>query len=195
MDQLGERGTVLEFGVASGNTFVQLAKSIKDNQLEINLIGFDSFKGLPEEAEGVWRPGWHMKGEFEFGQQHVNSKMMKAGLSADNRFKLVSGFYEQSLKSQEAILLRSEIDCLLFVNIDVDLYVSTKQLLDYIRPVLQVGTVLYFDDWKDPAYDYIQEPWGEHRAWAEFSARNPEVQAENVRIGSSNERYKVITHA
>ena len=66
-------------------------------------------------------------------------------------------------------------------------------MLDYIHPILQLGTVLYFDDWKDPRYDYQTESWGEHRAWNEWSQKT-KVEAETIKIGVANERFMVISH-
>ncbi len=35
----------------------------------------------------------------------------------------------------------------MLVNIDCDLYESAVYVLDFIEPLLQEGSVLYFDDW------------------------------------------------
>ncbi len=37
----------------------------------------------------------------------------------------------------------------LIVNLDADLYSSTKYVLDFLRPSLAVGTFLYFDEFSD----------------------------------------------
>lgn len=182
--------TIFEFGVASGNTFLQLAKFIQDKP-NVNLVGFDSFAGLPKETEGVPLPKWHVEGEHAFSINHVANRLREEKIDGFPKIRLISGFYEASLKSWEAIDALEGTDHLMFVNIDVDLHKSTLELLDYCRPLLRTGTVLYFDDWKDPTYDF-DEPWGEHRAWAEWSDRHPEIECKTVLIGHNNERYLMI---
>jgi hypothetical protein len=82
----------------------------------------------------------------------------------------VDGFYEKSLTAS----VRETLSNIIFVNVDVDLYVSTVQTLEFVQPLLQVGTVLYFDDWKDPRDGRGGgEEWGEHRAWKEFVMKYP----------------------
>jgi hypothetical protein len=185
-------GTIFEFGVASGITYLQLAQAIRQNEA-INLVGFDSFQGLPKEADGVWTHAWHSAGEHAFVLRHVEEKLLEAGLYYDPRFKIVPGWFAESLKSEPALSIVQDVKHLLLVNIDVDLYISTIQLLDYCLPAMRKGTVLYFDDWKDPRFEH-PDTWGEHRAWEEWSAVHPQIEATTVRVGENNERYMVITN-
>jgi hypothetical protein len=186
-------GTVFEFGVASGTTYTWMAQQIHARQLPITLVGFDSFQGLPEEAEGVWKPPVHQAGVFAYGAEHVERRLHDAGLAGDPRFKLISGFYSESLVSEGALAVRAAVKNLLLVSVDCDLYISTAQLLAYVRPILRVGTLLHFDDWKSPEFDHIEEPWGEHRAWAEFLAANPSLRAETLRVGQMRDRCLRVT--
>lgn len=183
---------IFEFGVAGGTTYMQLANEILRRKLKTKLVGFDSFEGLPHEDPNVWRPDWHAKGEHAFTIDHVLHKMHDAGIDQNPQFDVVAGFYEDSLKTDHAIELRSKIKHLMLVNIDVDLYISTMQLLDYCLPVMGRGTVLYFDDWKDPRYTQT-EPWGEHRAWDEWTQAHPNVMWQTIRVGANNERYVEIS--
>ena len=43
--------------------------------------------------------------------------------------------------------MQQTIENLIFVNIDVDLYKSAVTVLEFITPLLQKGTIIYFDDW------------------------------------------------
>ena len=182
---------IFEFGVASGTTYIQLATRIAAHNYPVKLIGFDSFQGLPKEAEGVWRHNWHVEGEFAYSVKDVENRLALAGLLCDDRFWFVHGFYDWSLKQPKAIDMRSHVKRLLLINIDVDLYISTCQLLEYCLPVLGPGTVLYFDDWKDPTHRGNGE-WGEHRAWREFTEAYPNIQYKTIKIGSANERFMEI---
>ena len=51
---------------------------------------------------------------------------------------------------------------LLLINIDVDLYLSTKYVLDFLGPHMQVGTLLYFDEFSSRQHEF--------RAFDEFLA-------------------------
>ena len=68
------------------------------------------------------------------------------------------------------------------VHIDVDLYSSTMEVLEFIKPLLVVGTVLIFDDW------YCFPPGankGEMKAVKEFSSANPSFQLEEWKAYST----------
>ena len=68
------------------------------------------------------------------------------------------------------------------VHIDVDLYSSTMQILEFIKPLIVVGTVIVFDDW------YCFPPGsnkGETRAVKEFKAANPSFQLEEWKAYST----------
>jgi len=180
---------VYEFGVASGITYAWIAGVLAARLPRCYLVGFDSFQGLPEETEGVWRHGWHCKGEHAYGIEHVQQRLKEKNLERPE-FKLFSGFYEESLKRHDVMEDRSNYDSLLLVNIDVDLHRSTLELLDFVKPLLKPGTLLYFDDWKDPTHKGVGE-WGEHRAWREWTEENP-IDWITVKIGGANERILEI---
>ena len=137
-------GTILEFGVASGSSYIQLADIIKNHNWPCKLIGFDSWQGLPKETEGIFRrPGWG-EGQFSYPRKVVENKLRKLGISLpDERFKLVDGWFEDTLTTE----LQQTIENLILVNIDVDLYSSAVQVLEFLTPLLQKGTIIYFDDW------------------------------------------------
>ena len=180
-------GTCLEFGVFKGGTFCYQAEQIKLKYCDSKLIGFDSWMGLPKETRGIWRPDKHKEGRFMIGKEVVLERLKGLGLEGDERFSLVDGFYCDSLTP----LLARSFSNLIFVNIDVDLHSSTLEVLDFIKPLLQVGTVLYWDDWKE-GQPSRKESWGEHLAWAEWSQIHPKVRVETVEVNSSNQRIMVI---
>ena len=182
-----EGGMCLEFGVYEGGSFLWLANRILDTYPKSNLVGFDSWLGLPPEADDVWVPERHAKGQFSASKEDLLG-LLRAIKAVDERFRLVDGFFRDSLTSQ----LRDSIRNLIFVNVDVDLYVSTVELLDFIGPLLRPGVVLYWDDWQDPN-DEHEEAWGERRAWEEWYARHPEITAETLEINPANQRSMIIT--
>ncbi len=164
-------GTILEFGVSRGGSFSYLANQIKSDW-PCKLIGFDSFQGLPKETEGVWYPERHSEGRYCSPLELTISTIKSFGITLpDERFELVPGWFKDSLTEER----RKDIKNLIFVNVDVDLYNSTIELLNFIRPLLQKGTLIYFDDWKDPK-DKFDGKWGEHLAFERWSAKNPEIK-------------------
>lgn len=178
-------GTCLEFGVYTGETYLYQAKRIFTKYKQSNLIGFDSWQGLPEETTGIWRPERHARTKFSSPKSIVLSKLRHH--RHDSRFRLVDGFFNQTLTKE----LQKEISNLIFVNIDVDIHKSTLEVLDFVYPLLQKGTVLYFDDWKDPQ-DNNSEPWGEHLAWEQWSSRHPETQVKTIKINDLNQRFMEV---
>jgi len=178
-------GTCLEFGVGQGTSYELMAKRIYYKYHHDILIGFDSWQGLPKETENVWFPERHGEGGMEFSKELVCKKLDKFTDEHDPKFRFVDGFYSDSLTQE----IQKSITNLIFVNIDVDLHKSTLEVLNFIKPLLQVNTILYFDDWKDP-YDGEREDgsaWGEHRAWADWIANNQEIETEILDINVLNQ--------
>jgi hypothetical protein len=180
-------GTCLEFGVGSGHSFSRMAQRLCDKYRKTKIIGFDSWQGLPSETKDVWYPERHTKGMFKFNKVDVLRRLSPMlNLDTEKRIRLVDGFFEESLTES----LRKEITNLIFVNIDVDIHKSTQQALDFIAPLLQENTLLYFDDWKDPD-DVIllgtNIKWGEHLAWEQWCEKHPEVESEVVTTSYANQ--------
>ena len=173
-----------------GNSFIYQAKEIVTRYQRSRVIGFDSWQGLPDEHGKVWRPSFHAKGRYAAGKQVVLSKLAASGLADDARFSFVDGFYSESLTES----LRTDIHDVIFVNIDVDIYQSTIELLDFIKPLLRPGVILYWDDWKDPRVT-CKEGWGEHLAWTDWSGKNTDVKASFLEENWINQRIMVVTEA
>jgi hypothetical protein len=117
--------------------------------------GFDSFEGLPEEANGValecnaWLPGSFSAadqfGAYTFGE--VRHKIFEyLGPKHAAQTRLIKGFFSDSLTStlKEDKGMRPA----LLVDVDVDLYISAVQCLDWMlsEGLIVVGTVIYYDD-------------------------------------------------
>lgn len=183
-------GTCLEFGVCWGHSYMWQVLQILNRYPNDKLIGFDSWQGLPKETPGVWAPERHKEGSFSSPKESVILRMEEVGAFIGPQFKLVDGFFEKSLTSA----LQATINDLIFVNIDVDIHSSTMEVLRWIRPLLRVGTVIYFDDWLDPIDVGKGAPeWGEHLAWKQWSAENPAVQARMIALNDVNQRAFELT--
>lgn len=182
-----EGGTCLEFGVWKGKTFIWQVDAIKHSYQKSRLIGFDSWAGLPEETQGVWRPDRHAAGNFSCEKQVVSQSLKDRGLEMDDRFKLIDGFFKDSLTKE----LQASIKDLIFVNIDVDIHSSCVEVLEFIKPLLRHKTIIYFDDWKDPE-DVYDGKWGEHLAWEEFVYKYSEIKCKTLAINKDNQRYMEV---
>lgn len=126
-------GVALEFGVGAGESTRLIAAHMP-------VIGFDSFKGLPED----WRDGF------------------PAGMFAQDTIpripntEFVVGLFDDTLPTF------TFPDRVGLVHIDCDLYSSTKTVLNHIT--LNRGTVVVFDEWRgyDGCEDHEQQAWREH---------------------------------
>lgn len=123
----------------------------------MRFFAFDSFEGLPNN-EGFFRTGELSSPEYTFKRM-----MAKTGVDT-NQCITVSGFYSESLTDrlkEETNLARAAI-----VHVDCDLYTSTKAVLDFIEDLVDVGTVLVFDDWY--VFGGHPEASGEAKAFSEW---------------------------
>ena len=177
-------GTCLEFGVYVGRSYMHQVNAIKIKYPNTKLIGFDSWEGLPDETATVWFPERHSKGKFSTTKDVVLNQL---GADIDDpRFNLVDGFFKDSLTKE----IQDSIKDLIYVNVDVDIHSSTVEVLEFIRPLLRKGVIIYFDDWKDPQ-DKFEGKWGEHLAWEEFTNKYP-VKYKTMEINKYNQRYMEI---
>jgi hypothetical protein len=141
------KGLFLEFGVFQGDSINRVSKHVPGP-----VWGFDSFVGLPESWEGMHDPGHFKVAKLPRVRSNV---------------RLVQGWFNETLPK----FLSEHPEPVAFLHVDCDLYSSTKTILDLLKPRLQAGTVILFDDY----FSYPGWQQGEHKAWTEF------VTAHNIR--------------
>lgn len=182
-------GTCLEFGVYKGGTYSYQAQQILSKYRDSSLIGFDSWQGLPQESDGIWAHERYAPARFQAPKTEVVRKLARLGVGpSDERFRLIDGFFSESLTDE----LQREIRDLIFINVDVDIHRSTLELLDFVGPLLRPGVVIYWDDWKEPK-DERAEPWGEHLAWAQWYSKQDHLQVETIEVNAVNQRSMLVT--
>ena len=182
-------GDYLEFGVYQGKTFIEAHKLLKHNfQRRIALsiggeneqearvqrqniwqkmrfIAFDSFEGLPGLTADDTTTADFTKGQYACSLDEFNRRIAKAGIPA-GRVTAVKGFFSETCVSNTYSNLNLRKAAIIWM--DADLYSSTKDILDFIPPLLQDGTVLVFDDW----FSYQGSPFeGVQRAFREWEKR------------------------
>lgn len=132
-------GLVLEFGVRFGRSIRQIARLV-DGPVH----GFDSFEGLPQ--------AWHHEPQGTYSTRGVLPDVPP-------QVTLHAGWFEQTLPG----FLQQHPGPARFINIDCDLYSSTRTVLDALAPRIGPGTVIVFDEyignahWRDDEYKAFQE--------------------------------------
>ncbi|HNC53163.1 MAG TPA: tetratricopeptide repeat protein [Accumulibacter sp.] len=116
-------GLVLEFGVFHGKSIRQIASLVGGI-----VHGFDSFQGLPEDWNSETAASYSTRGVLPDVPENV---------------RLHVGWFEESIPR----FLREESGPVRFINIDCDLYRSTKTVLEGLAGRIVPGTVIVFDEY------------------------------------------------
>jgi hypothetical protein len=146
------QGSLIEFGVFNGNTMNRLINgAVKANNEFIEVHGFDSFIGLPKETTGVEQnPDWP-EGAFNVSKDYnlcsVNEAVDFVRERIDRKnIEFYPGYFSSSLTEELGKKLENSAS---YAHIDVDIYSSTWQVLDWLLEykVLKHGAVVRYDDW------------------------------------------------
>ena len=84
--------------------------------------------------------------------------------------RIVKGFYQDTLKDKTTLDLK--IDKARVVMIDCDLKESARLALEFIKPSIQEGTIILFDDY---VYFKGDKNKGEYGAFNDFRKKYPEI--------------------
>ena len=143
----------LEFGVWEGNSINHMASSKYFPKNKI-FHGFDTFVGLPDE--------WDM-GHQIIKKGHFKVKEMP---KVKSNVRLYKGLFKETLPEWKQKY--NEPVC--FMNIDCDLYSSTKQVLCILNELIVKDTLIRFDDFFDsPINPYSKWLEGQWRALNEWT--------------------------
>ena len=150
-------GDVVECGVYRGGTALLEALTIRETPYseERKLHLFDSFEGMPQTAEGIdrFRPG-------DFST--TSAERVQALLSDFPFVEIHVGFIPATFEG-----VRVAKVC--WAHIDVDLFQSIEDSINFIYPKLCPGGIMVFDDYGFPSCP------GARRAVDEAFADRPEV--------------------
>jgi O-methyltransferase len=160
-------GHIAECGVFQGGSAVAMGLYLRQQRIEKRVYGFDSFEGFdPESARrdlqlgGAYNDDRHEHGFNETSGETVLAKVTRFGLT---NIELVPGYFSESLRKFSG----STSFC--FVHLDVDLYDSYRDCLEFFYPRLVTGGIILLDEYNDP-------PWpGCNKAVDEFMAGKPEI--------------------
>jgi len=165
-------GDYLDFGVFTGSSFNFAMKANKKiekifGKMDCEFIGFDSFKGFGEIKKEDENPSF--KNEiFSVNEEKVIRNIEKN--TKGQRMRIIKGFYQDTIKNKTTADLK--IDKSRVVMIDCDLKESTHLALEFIKPSVQEGTIILFDDY---LYFKGSKDKGEYAAFSDFQKKYPEI--------------------
>ena len=167
------RGSYLEFGVFTGSSFnfaMKVNKQIEKlgyGDMDCEFIGFDSFKGFGDVKKNDEHPNYKDHA-FIVNEKKVLRNIEKC--AKKQKFRIIKGFYQDTIENKTTKDLT--IDKARVVMIDCDLKESTRLALEFIKPSIQEGTIILFDDF---VFFKGSKNKGEYGAFADFRKKYPEI--------------------
>ena len=118
-------GLFLEFGVYQGNSINYCAEKFPDRRF----FGFDSFEGFPDDGRSDWQGDFSTQGTLPKVRDNVT---------------LIKGYFSTTLPR----FLASNKEPIAFINVDCDIYSSTKDVFDNLNDsgILRPGLPISFDE-------------------------------------------------
>ena len=129
-------GDIWECGVYRGGTAAMIAAIMKDSDTTKKLYLFDTFEGMPA-TDG--EKDWHKKGDFS----DTTDDEVRRFVGCEDFCALRKGFMPDTFNGLESATIA-------FVHIDVDIYRSVLDCLEFVWPRLSVGGFIVFDDYGHP---------------------------------------------
>ncbi|MBX4212077.1 TylF/MycF family methyltransferase [Candidatus Pacearchaeota archaeon] len=167
----GVKGDYLEFGVYEGTSLKGAATYWrKIGKTPMKFYGFDSFEGMKPE-KGDEHPFYT---SFDFSTKF---SVIRNRFKEFPEVKLVKGFFQETLKKGAKA---HGISKAAIVMMDCDLYSSSKEAFNFLKPIIGKGTVLILDDYFNYAGDKKK---GVRAAFEEFTKTQKITYEEITRYG------------
>lgn len=182
-------GDYLEFGVCHGASLACMHQAAAALDLrDIRLFGFDSFAGLPADAEEeedkrIWK-----EGQYRVRPAFARRFLTEAGVDW-SRVRLIEGWFRETLTPGLVTQLRLTRASVIMV--DCDIYSSAREALEFCAPLIRDRAVILFDDWHSAGP--MEKSWGERRAFEEFLTRHPVFKVEPLPSYAQNAEVFLIT--
>ena len=166
-------GSYLEFGVFTGSSFnfaMKVNKKIEKlgyGDMNCEFIGFDSFKGFGDVKKNDEHPNFRSH-VFSVNEKKVLENINKN--AKKQKYRIIKGFYQDTIANKTTKDLK--IDKARVVMIDCDLKEPTRLALEFIKPAIQEGSIILFDDF---AFFKGNEDKGECGAFNDFRKKYPEI--------------------
>lgn len=143
----------LEFGVGGGESLRYFSNNLLKKNIKI--VGFDSFFGNPQ----IW-PGTNN----QVGSSNQNGKLPK---NLPKNVEIVQGYIEETLQNY---LETNEIKKINFMHIDVNIYSTSKFILEITKKYTDNNTLILFDElinypfwWKNGEYKALTEVYSSNQ--------------------------------
>ena len=165
-------GSYMELGVFTGSSFnfaMKINKQIEKifGKANCEFIGFDSFQGFGKINEDD-RHHFYKDETFSVNVEKVLKNIKKS--AKGQQMRIIKGFFNETIKDKTTQDLN--IDKARVVLIDCDLKESTRLALEFIRPSIQEGTIILFDDY---IWFKGSKKIGEYSAFNDFKNKYPEI--------------------
>jgi hypothetical protein len=166
VSQLGNSGSVIEFGTNNGGSLLWFQKHLPEGML---LHGLDCFTGLPEEWDGL--PKHSIRG---FGGPLVlwdddpcMQKKVADSISSGHGFpappqpniKIHAGFFSDTIHGVMSSCGHPPTT-LRLIHFDADIYMSTRPMLEILCGLIKYKYYILFDEFYSANHEF--------RAWHEF---------------------------
>ena len=160
-------GDLYQFGVFTGGGLKTWVDAMPTFNISFSqqLWGFDSFIGMPYEANAsLYQKKTHLKNpSWQPGGLNASAVMQASDWPSlrtqmirnigysEHKAHLIKGFYNESLVDGAQLARRLGMRPALLVDIDCDLYSSSKQALEFMLEagLLVKGSFIYYDDISD----------------------------------------------
>jgi hypothetical protein len=164
-------GAYLEFGVSRGTSLAAMHHALERAGLpHVLLLGFDSFEGMPLEAqEQGWPPGAY-RSTISATRKYLQTKGVKL-----DRVRLIEGWFKDTL-TQDTIA-RVGLTKASLIMVDCDIYSASREALWFSEPLIHDMAVIFFDDW---GWRGDINEVGQKEAFAEFLEAFPTLSAEKL---------------
>ena len=164
-------GSYIEFGVFTGSSFnfaMKINKKLKYlGETDCEFIGFDSFQGFGNINKDDKHPFFN-DDIFKINEEKVIKNIKKC--SKGSRMRIVKGFFEDTIKNKTT--MDFNIEKARVILIDCDLKEPAQYALNFIKPSLQEGTIILFDEYICFKGSKVK---GEYSAFNDFKKTNPEI--------------------
>lgn len=173
-------GIIVEFGVFRGDWLLRLVRACERLGLQRQIVGFDSFEGLPAPSADNDLDCW-AEGDYAASLEEVAERL---DVTRRRNISLIKGWFSDSLKTDAAQAIRD----IALARVDCDLYGACVECLDYLAGRLSDRSILVFDDW---TFD-LQK--GETKAFREWVSRVPQYRFEFLCYNSIGHLYLRVHH-
>jgi len=158
-------GDLADCGVFRGASLVAIAIYLREQNIVKTVYGFDSFHGFDDavkydiELRGAPAGRKFVGGFSDTSLGLVLQKAKRFGLE---NIRLAPGYFRDSFARQPRDLR------FCFVHLDVNLYSSYKECMQFFYPRVVAGGIILLDEYNDPSWP------GCNKAMDEFLADKPE---------------------